>query len=448
VWLAAAMAGLIGMTAALVPLRAELSMASVVLLYLVPVVITAATGGRWLPAVTAVVADLVVNFFYVPPYHTLVVESRDHLIVLFVYLLVAGTISIAVDVAARHRARAGRSAVEAALLARASTTPIDGSAVGQLLDQVRSAYRMTTVALTDGAQLIEQVGPAGAGTPALEVPAGPTMRLVAWGPGLFAEDRTALTRLAAAAARAVETRRLAGQAARATELAHIDEVRAALLNAVGHDLRTPLAGIKAAISSLRQPDVRWHPDDRAELLATVEESTDRLSGLVENLLSLSRLQAGVLSVHARPTPLDAVVAQALLNTDTGGTDIEVDVPDDLPPALADPGLLERVVANLVANACAASPPDRAVRVSGASDASLLRLQVIDHGPGIPVGDRAGVFAPFQRLNDSGPGGLGLGLAIARGFTEAQRGQLTLSDTPGGGLTATITMPAVQPVAAG
>jgi two-component system sensor histidine kinase KdpD len=194
------------------------------------------------------------------------------------------------------------------------------------------------------------------------------------------------------------------------------------------------------VSSLRQADVDFTAHDRAELLATVEESTDRLTAVVDNLLALSRLQAGVLSVDIRSTALDAVVARAVLATDTGGVEVRLDVRDDLPLTLADPGLLERVVANLLVNACVATPPGRSVLVRGRGHDDRLQLQVIDHGPGIAVEDHDRVFAPFQRLDDHSGTGLGLGLAIARGFTEAQGGTLIPSDTPNGGLTMTITLP--------
>ena len=435
----AAVAGLAAATVALVPLRSHLSLASVVLLYLVPVLVTAAVGG-WVPAVAAAVAaDLLVNYFFIPPYRTFTVETGNNIVVLAVYVGVAVAVSLAVDLAARHRATAARRDAEAALLAAASSQPIEQS-LGRLLEQVRTTYRMTTVVLTEDGHTVEQVGPPPDGNPALSVAAGGGLRLLGWGPQLFAEDRRALARLAAAAARTLESRRLAGQAARADELAHIDRVRAALLGAVGHDLRTPLAGIKAAVSSLRQPDVDFTAHDRAELLATVEESTDRLTAVVDNVLALSRLQAGVLSVDNRPTALDAVAAAAVLATDVGGVTVDLDVPDDLPLALADPGLLERVVANLLANACAASPPGRPVTIRGRAHDGRLELQVIDHGPGIAVADRDHVFAPFQRLDDHSGTGLGLGLAIARGFTEAQGGTLALRDTPDGGLTMTITLP--------
>jgi K+-sensing histidine kinase KdpD len=431
-------------TGVLLPARGHLSLASVALLYLLPVVATAAVGGVWPALAGAVAADLLVNFFFVPPYHTLVVDRGDNLIALIVYIVVAAAVAVAVESAARSRAAAARRTVEAALLAGVTTEPVAGNSLARLLEQVRVSYRMDTVALAealaDGDRVLEQVGPPGAGPPSLTAPAGSgtRLRLLAWGPPVFAEDRGALSRLAAAAARTVENQRLADDAARAKELAQIDRVRSALLGAVGHDLRTPLAGIKAAISSLRQPDLAWDSEDEAELLATVEESTDRLTDLVENLLSLSRIQAGALSVLSRPVPLDAVVAQALMHTPTGDTTVEVDVPDDLPLAYADPGLLERVVANLVDNAAKVS---RQVRLYGRSGDDRIELRIIDHGPGIPAADRDRVFTPFQRLDDHATDGLGLGLAIARGFTEAMDGNIVPSDTPGGGLTMTITLPA-------
>src|SRR5262249_11182315 len=199
----------------------------------------------------------------------------------------------------------------------------------------------------------------------VSVPAGGRFRLVAAGPPTFAEDRRPLRSRAAAAGRAVEGQRLAVQAGRAHELAEIDRLRAALLAAVGHDLRTPLAGIKAAVSSLRQDDVRWSPADTGEFLATIEESADRLDALVANLLDMSRLQAGVLSVEVRPVALDEVVARAVLAGRGGG--VVVEVPDALPLVAADPGLLERVLANLIANARHYAAGSGPIRVAATLD---------------------------------------------------------------------------------
>jgi two-component system sensor histidine kinase KdpD len=288
--------------------------------------------------------------------------------------------------------------------------------------------------------MVAHVGAPPSATPALSVSAGQRLRLVADGPQIFAHDQRFLGRLAAAAARTLEAERLAAQAARARELSEVDRLRAALLVAVGHDLRTPLAGIKAAVSGLRDPDIELTREQQLELLATVEESADRMDALVENLLAMSRLQAGVISADLRPVALDGVVAAALLHNPTADAPVEVDVPDDLPLVRADPGLLERVIANVVANAHRASGAGRVIRLHARAGGDRLELRVIDRGPGVPVTDRDRIFAPFQRLDDhTADGGLGLGLAIARGFTEAMGGTVTPSETPGGGLTMTITL---------
>jgi K+-sensing histidine kinase KdpD len=444
--------GLAVVTALLVPARGRLTLAEVVLLYLVPVLAAATIGGLWPALLTALAANVVVNFFFVPPYHTLWVESPEHVTVLVVYVLVAISVSVAVDLAARDRARAARRETEARLLAKASAGPVAEDSLTTLLTEIQQAFGMTSVALLEskptGEQPVAAVGPPDESRPVLSSPAGNGLRLVAWGPELFAEDQRSLRRMAAAAARTLETQRLSQQAARAQELAEIDEIRSALLAAVGHDLRTPLAGIKAAVSSLRQPDISLPPEEQAELLATIEESGDQLINLVENLLSLSRVQAGVLNVHLDAIALDAVVAQAVLNIGSVPAQILVDVPDDLPPVQADPGLLERVISNVLSNAAAASPPGRAVEVKAESVPSEVSLSVVDHGPGVAVDQRGRIFEPFQRLHDrSTTAGLGLGLAIARGFTEAMGGRIAASDTRGGGLTMSITLPTASSRAA-
>jgi len=257
----------------------------------------------------------------------------------------------------------------------------------------------------------------------------------------------------AARDRAASQPQLAEQAARTRELAAEDRVRSTLLAAVGHDLRTPLATVKAAVGSLRQPDVTWPPREAAELLATIEESTDRLTGLVTNLLDMTRLSSDGLTVRLEPVALDEVVGRALLAEH--GAHVDTDVPDDLPPAHADPVLLERVIANLVENAVRFSPSGSRVQIqaepgpaatgdgrSRHDGAPTVRLRVVDHGPGIPDDRREQVFAAFQRLDDRGSGShVGLGLAICRGFTEAMGGEISPSTTEGGGLTMTVTLPA-------
>jgi K+-sensing histidine kinase KdpD len=435
-------AGLPVLTAILLGLRDNLALESVLLLYLLAVVVVAVVGGI-LPAVIAALASvLVANFFFTTPYGTLIVEQRDSVIALIVFVLVAVAVSVTVEVAARSRVAAARSRGEAAMLSRFTAEPVTDTSLPAVLDAVRATFGMTSVALLvnhgDHEQIAASAGPPLRGHPVVSVPASDRLRLVAEGPKLFAEDQQLLTRLAATAARAWEGQQLAGEAGQARELAEIDRLRAALLAAVGHDLRTPLASIKAAVSSLRQDDVTWTADERAEFLATIEDSADRLDDLIANLLAMSRLQAGALSVAPRPVGLDEIVARALIGL---RLEVVVDVPDNLPRAMADPGLVERIVANLLVNAHRFSPPGTPVRVEADSGGDVVRLRVIDSGPGVSEEDREQMFSPFQRLGDRSTGGVGLGLAIARGFTEAMKGTLSPSTTPGGGLTMTLTLPA-------
>jgi two-component system sensor histidine kinase KdpD len=428
----------------------SLTLASIALLYLVAVVVVAIVGGGWLGVAAAIGSDLLLNWFFVPPYHTFTVERRDNVIALLVYVLVAVTVSVLVDLAAQQRAAAARSAVEARLMARITAEPVVEGSVERLLEYIRTTFAFTSVALLEsddaGAeQVVAEAGEPYRAPPTMSMPASDRLRLVAEAPATLGADRRLLAQLAATAARTLESQRLAASAARAERLAEVDRLRTAILAAVGHDLRTPLASIKAAASSLRASDVTFTAEDREELLATVEESTDRLDALVENLLDMSRLQAGVLSSHPRPVALDEVVARALLQAPDAP--VEVAFGDDLPLAYADPGLLERVVANLVSNAVRASamrgPQGTVTLRAGAAD-GWVRLDVIDHGSGVPAADRERMFEPFQRLGDAtAEGGPGLGLAIAQGFTGAMGGTVTPSDTPGGGLTMTVALPVAE-----
>ena len=436
-----AVVGTAVLTGVLTDTRGSLALESILLLYLLLVVIVAVVGGI-LPAVAgAALSFVAVNWFFVPPFHTLAIDQRDNLVSLAVFALVAMSVSVTVDVAARQRVSGERARVEAELLARIASKPVADGSPESVLRRVQETFGFAGVALVDrlptGDRIVAAVGTPLTGTITVDQSAGGTLHLVSDAPPLFAEDRRLLSSLAQAAARAAEGQQLAQAAARAYELAEIDRLRSALLAAVGHDLRTPLAGVKAAVSSLRQDDIEWAPAERDELLATIEESADQLDDLVSNLLAMSRLQAGVLSVALSAVPLDEVVARALLAAHV--VDVEVDVPDDLPLVRADAGLLERVVANLVVNARRFAV-DEPVTVRARQNGDNVTLQVVDDGPGVAPEDHVRMFAPFQRLGDTSSGtGVGLGLAIARGFTESMGGTLAPSAAKGGGLVMTVTL---------
>lgn len=243
---------------------------------------------------------------------------------------------------------------------------------------------------------------------------------------------------------AVLVSRVVDLAAHRTLLAESDRQRTALLSAVSHDLRTPLAAAKAAVSSLRSGDVPWTDADRRELLTTAEDALDRLTALVTNLLDLSRLQAGALPVMPSPVGLDDVVARALEYADPDAR-IVVDVPPDLPEVNADAGLLERALANVLQNALRYAPPETKVEIIGRARANVVELRVVDRGVGIDATLAEEVFRPFQRTDDvpAAGAGVGLGLAIARGFAEAMGGAIRAEPTAGGGATVVISLQAVR-----
>jgi two-component system sensor histidine kinase KdpD len=315
-----------------------------------------------------------------------------------------------------------------------------------LLEQIREAFGLSSVAMVERSDDGEiEVGCCGrpVGDAEVETVAiTDTLALRLAGRTLPASDRRVLVAFAEQAAVALQRHRLAAQAAEADRLAAANRMRTALLAAVSHDLRTPLAGIKAASSALRSHDLDLTEADREELVATVDESADRLTALVDNLLDMSRLQAGAVTPTLAPTDVPTAVHRALSWVEEPGRErVELDWPEELPSALADSGLLERVLANLVGNAVRHAPSGPVTVTAGMLD-EHVEVRVVDHGPGVAPGDRERLFAPFQRFGDSPAGqGVGLGLAVARGLTEAMGGTVNAEGTPGSGLTMVVSLPA-------
>jgi two-component system sensor histidine kinase KdpD len=419
-WRALSALGFLGLTGVLVLVRGSLQLESILLLYVLLIVLVALVTGVGAALLCAVAAALAANYYFVQPLHTLRIASRDDVVTLVVFALVGGLVSVAAELAARQRARSAELATETRLLAAAASSPAAQSDPAELLEAIRSSFGYDSVSLERGRVVV-----AAAGTPGplrgRRIDLGPDAALFVDGPERLGEDHARLVRLGTAALRAVESR----------ELADVDRARSALLAAVGHDLRTPIAGIAAAASGLREPELSGA--DRAELLDTVAAGAERLGALVDNLLDASRLRAGVLAASCVPISLEEVVPRAL--------GPRAAVPDlaALPHVLADPGMLERVLSNLLDNverhAGRAAPWELKVHTEG----SRVLLAVVDHGPGVADGAGDQLFAPFQRLDDTSPVGLGLGLSVARGFMEAMGGSLTATDTPGGGLTMTIAL---------
>jgi len=450
--------------------RDRLNLTSNVLLFLLAVVGVALVGGFWPALAAAVLGSLLLNYYFAPPLHQFTIAQGNNVLALVVFVAVAAMVSWVVDLAARRTTEAARAATEAATLSRLAGSVLRGqSALPVLLDQVRETFAMTSATLLEkgpaslpgppsagdasgdvpgdrrGWHVVASAGDAPCHRPEdgdIDVPVAEDLALVLCGRTLPAADRRVLGAFAAHIAAALHQGRLAEAAAAAAPLAAADRTRTALLAAVSHDLRTPLSSAKAAVTSLRSSDVEWTPEQRGELLATAEESLDRLIRLVENLLDVSRLQAGALSVFVRPVGLDEIVPLALDDLGPAGQAVLLQVADDLPPVLADPALLERVIANLTSNAVRYSPAGRPPLIAASALGERIELRVVDRGPGIPEADRERVFAPFQRLGDrDNTTGVGLGLALCRGLVQSMGGTLLPEDTPGGGLTMVVALPA-------
>ncbi|RZQ64758.1 sensor histidine kinase [Amycolatopsis suaedae] len=431
-----------------VVLRDQLDFSTDVVVYFLATIVVALVGGLGPALFAAVLSAGLLNFFFTPPYHLLTVQDPRNVVTLVAMVVAAVLVAAVVDVAARRAAQAARARTEASLLASyARTVLTHASPAERLLEKVRENFSLESVALVekrDGKwQRVAHAGPDPCGHPDdadVDVPVTSGVHLVLRGRALQAADRGVLEAAAGQALLALRQQRMAAAADKAERKAAATELRTALLSAVGHDLRTPLTSIKAAAGSLRATDIELSEEDTAELLATIEESADRLAGLIDNLLDSSRLATGAVRPHLRPVGYDEVVHHALSSVD-GSASIEVGIADDVPWVLADPGLLERVVANVVDNALRHGASPQPVSVRASAHADWVELRVTDHGRGLKKGKADSAFAPFQRLGDrNGAPGVGLGLSVAKGFTEAMGGTIRAEDTPGGGLTVVVALP--------
>ncbi|MFE7442326.1 ATP-binding protein [Streptomyces chartreusis] len=440
--------GPVVLTALLTHVAPEVGLANDMLLYLSLTVAAALLGGLLPALASAVVGSLLLNWFFTPPVHTLTIADPKNIVAIAIFIGVAVSVASVVDLAARRTHQAARLRAESEILSFLAGNVLRGeTSLEALLERVRETFGMESVALLERESDVDpwtcagSVGPRPCRNPDdadVDVPVGDHMALALTGRVLPAEDRRVLAAFAAQSAVVLDRQRLRHEADRAKELAEGNRIRTALLAAVSHDLRTPLAGIKASVSSLRSDDVAWSEEDRAELLEAIEEGADRLDLLVGNLLDMSRLQTGTVTPLIREIDLDEVVPMALGGVPEGSA--ELDVPETLPMVAVDKGLLERVVANVVENAVKYSPRDEPVLVSASAIADRVEVRVVDRGPGVPDEAKERIFAPFQRYGDAPRGaGVGLGLAVARGFAEAMGGTISAEDTPGGGLTMVLSL---------
>lgn len=440
-----------------------LSLQTTMVIQLAAAIAVALVGGLWPAVLAAVWGSLLLNFYSAPPVGNLTINDPENLLVLSVFLLVTVAVALAVDQSARRSRDALQAGAEAATLSELARGILASRDTVQVfLEQLRDHFGMRSVVLfgssgtggPSGWRVEASVGEDPPQTPdradTVEEVSGHWM-LGLSGRILPARDRRLLSAFGAHLM-ALEQRETLSETQRENQqLSQDNNIRTSVLRAVSHDLRTPLAGIKLAVSSLRQTEVTFSPDDEAELLATIEHYSDRMDALVGNLLDMSRLSAQMVSPVVGPVTWQEVLPAALHGVPTER--IRRELPPNMPAIEADPGLLERVIANIVENAVKYAPDSEIVVVgsTGGSGSATVNgrpaseLRVVDHGKGVPAAEVMAMFKPFQRLDDvsygpQGGTGVGLGLAVAKGFTEIMGGVLEAAETPGGGLTMIIRLP--------
>ncbi len=479
----------------LLPFRPHLSVAIPALAFVVPVILGVVVGGFVPGAAGAFVGFLLYDILFLPPYNTLSVRSPQNWIALLFYVAVVLVVARVVADLQAAREEAGRREQDAARLFELSQALIGDMTRTQLLEHiavtVQTAFtpRWTALVLpagdvavsgvgspdlsvvasagqaltaddhrtlTAGAGQTRSLGLDGGGTPsrvavALVASNRPVGMLVLQDVQFARQDRALLGTFANQAALAVERAQLQDQALRTRLLEEIDRWRGAMMGAVSHDLRTPLASVKAAVSSLRRDSETMDEADRAELLELIELQTDRLARLVTNLLDLTRIESGALAVHPSNIPFDELVGEALdaVSGLISPARIAVEVPADLPLLAIDQVLISQVLVNLLENAARLSPGPSPIRIEArpvpASPEARVEISVSDDGPGIAPEERERVFEMFSQ--NSGGGRAGLGLAIAKAFVEAHGGAIWIDPEVSVGARVVFTVPSQVRVAA-
>ena len=495
-------AGVAAMSAVIATIEAAIEIPNLLIVYLLVVVFCAVTWGWWNALGAAILAFLLYDFLFVAPRFTFTVHDPQEWVALLIFLVVATVTS---NLAARERARreqASRQARTATLLYELSRAlngddetaglravaerlvaefGLDGVVVARSDDDGR-LEPLVAVGRVEGALGTEPVGrvfapPSGPNRPGrwivLRADGKPRrasvanfplrrddrqigmLRLVGRPSGYADDEVSMLATIADRLAVDLEQATLREEANRVEVLRRTDELRTALLSSVSHDLRTPLAAIKASAESLLQHDIAWSDDDRAGFAGAIVRESDRLNRLVGNLLDMSRIEGGGLRPQRDWYDAGELIREVIarLRPLLEGRHVEPSIADDLPPVSLDYLMIDQVVTNLLENAVKYTPPGTPIDVRVERDRDRVRVAVADHGPGIPPDRRVTIFDKFSRLERRGQvQGSGLGLAVGKGLVEGHGGQIWVTETPGGGATFVFELPielgATMPTPAG
>ncbi|ACL39691.1 osmosensitive K+ channel signal transduction histidine kinase [Pseudarthrobacter chlorophenolicus A6] len=452
------------MTAALLPFPG-LNLTTQALAHLCAVVAVAFVGGLWPAAVAAIVDSVLLNYFFTPPVGTLTINDPQNVFALLVFLAVAVAFSLLIGVSTRRSQDAAAARAEAGTLSDLARGSLARDQTPEeFLDQLRDEFQLTAVSVLApdadngdtrgvGVKTWTVRARAGSGAPATADEADGTDRLtagliLAWkGRPLSGGERRLLAAFEAHLTALIERQQLTSTLRETVRLGEANRIRTSILRAVSHDLRTPLAGIRLAVTALGRQRDKTTAEEQTEMIDTIDSYSGRLENLVGNLLDMSRIDSDALSILHEPVTWLDVVTTVLRELPPNS--VRIDLAPNLPALDCDRGLLERALANIVENAVKYAQGSDIVIVAttggllapGAGDRPTSELRVIDHGTGVPSERVLAMFQPFQRLGDeSNRAGIGLGLAVAKGFIEAMDGELTAEQTPGGGLTMVLRVP--------
>lgn len=421
------------------------------LILLIITLVIAIKSPIWLTTLGAIENFLFLNYLFTPPFHTLNISNRDDLLALLVFLAISITASLILRKLEIRTAKLRQLSKEGLFLSSLAESIIRGhNSIDEILNNSRGTFGLQELAVarkdlnSKGDELSVIYGSISTITKEIsdsQIILNAEYSLLA-NPAINDPDlRKLVTTFGSQVLILLERQLLEANERELSDIRQADQMRVALLNAVSHDLRGPLASSKAAISSLLNKEVTWTPQDQRELLNSANRSLDQLNHLIENLLDMSRLEAGAIFLNWRNVGVEDVVSGAIKSLKSPTELIDISIDSELPPIKGDPILLERIIGNLLENALRFNPKERPVTIAAFRVGESIEIRIIDHGPGMSSKEKSKLFTPFQRLGDrDNSTGVGLGLAIVKGFTELMNGRISVEETFQGGLTMVLSFP--------
>lgn len=432
--------------------RDSLNLTTNTLVLLIVTIGIATVSPLWLTVLGAIENFLYLNYFFTPPFHTLTIGKKEDLVALIVFLASSIGASVILRKLKLRTSKLRQLSEEGQFLSNLAVNIIKGNnSVESILENSKSTFALDEFAIqrnytTDGRRQSEIIfGSMSEISDAIsrsKIVLNSEYSLLSKPPITKLEMRNLVTTFGAQILILLERQAFEENEKELSDIRQTDQMRVALLNAVSHDLRGPLASSKAAISSLLNRNVIWNQADQKELLESADLSLDQLDHLIENLLDMSRLESNSIFLNWGNVDVEDAISSGIKSLKTPKSAIVIEIDPDLPPIVGDPILLERVIGNLLENALRFNPAKNQVTIAASKLEARIEIRIIDHGPGISLKNKSRVFVPFQRLGDrDNTSGVGLGLAIVKGFTELMKGQIFLRETPTGGLTVILSFPA-------